>query len=224
MITAFIPARGGSKGLPGKNIKMFADRPLIVHSIDYALNSNYIDEVIVSTDDADIADIASKAGANIINRPANIASDTSTTESAIEHYLNNTKQPNIIVLLQPTSPLRPKGSLDKAIKHFKDNQFDSLLSITPTHRFFWRIKDGKTASAEYNYLERPMRQNIKEDDVRYLENGSLYIFTINNFLKTKNRLGGKIGYVKWSEDYQFEIDSELDFNNLERLFLSKMSK
>ena len=69
-----------------------------------------------------------------------------------------------------------------------------------------------------------MRQNIKEDDVRYLENGSLYIFTINNFLKTKNRLGGKIGYVKWSEDYQFEIDSELDFNNLERLFLSKMSK
>ena len=171
MITAFIPARGGSKGLPGKNIKMFADRPLIVHSIDYALNSNYIDEVIVSTDDADIADIASKAGANIINRPANIASDTSTTESAIEHYLNNTKQPNIIVLLQPTSPLRPKGSLDKAIEHFKDNQFDSLLSITPTHRFFWRIKDGKTVSAEYNYLERPMRQNIKADDVRYLENG-----------------------------------------------------
>ena len=69
-----------------------------------------------------------------------------------------------------------------------------------------------------------MRQNIKKDDVRYLENGSLYIFTINNFFKTKNRLGGKIGYVKWSEDYQFEIDSELDFNNLERLFLSKMSK
>ena len=224
MITAFIPARGGSKGLPGKNIKIFANKPLIVHSIDYALNSNYIDEVVVSTDDVKIADIASKAGAKIIERPLNLASDSATTESAIEHYINNSKQPNIVVLLQPTSPLRPKGSLDIAIKYFQKNNFDSLLSIVPTHRFFWRTENNQLAIPEYNYLDRPMRQNMKEKDIRYLENGSLYIFKISNFLKTKNRLGGKIGYVKWSEDYQYEIDSELDFNYLEKLFLSKVSK
>jgi len=224
MITAFIPARGGSKGLPGKNIKIFANKPLIVHSIDYALNSNYIDEVVVSTDDVKIADIASKAGAKIIERPLNLASDSATTESAIEHYINNSKQPNIVVLLQPTSPLRPKGSLDIAIKYFQKNNFDSLLSIVPTHRFFWRTENNQLAIPEYNYLDRPMRQNMKEKDIRYLENGSLYIFKISNFLKTKNRLGGKIGYVKWSEDYQHEIDSELDFNYLEKLFLSKVSK
>ncbi len=224
MITAFIPARGGSKGLPGKNIKIFANKPLIVHSIDYALNSNYIDEVVVSTDDVKIADIASKAGAKIIERPLNLASDSATTESAIEHYINNSKQPNIVVLLQPTSPLRPKGSLDIAIKYFLKNNFDSLLSIVPTHRFFWRTENNQLAIPEYNYLDRPMRQNMKEKDIRYLENGSLYIFKISNFLKTKNRLGGKIGYLKWSEDYQYEIDSELDFNYLEKLFLSKVSK
>ena len=224
MITAFIPARGGSKGLPGKNIKIFANKPLIVHSIDYALNSNYIDEVVVSTDDVKIADIASKAGAKIIERPSNLASDNATTESVIEHYINNSKQPNIVVLLQPTSPLRPKGSLDIAIKYFQKNNFDSLLSIVPTHRFFWRTENNQLAIPEYNYLDRPMRQNMKEKDIRYLENGSLYIFKISNFLKTKNRLGGKIGYVKWSEDYQYEIDSELDFNYLEKLFLSKVSK
>tara|TARA_B110000438_G_scaffold258470_1_gene267200 strand:- start:1857 stop:2534 length:678 start_codon:yes stop_codon:yes gene_type:complete len=225
MITAFIPARGGSKGLPGKNIKHFANKPLIIHSIEFALSSEYIDEIIVSTDDEKIAEISLKAGAKIIKRPEKYSHDTATTESAIEHYLNEyAKKPEIIVLLQPTSPHRPQGSLDFALKYFKKNKFDSLLSITPTHKFFWRLKEDKTTYAEYNYLDRPMRQNIKNEDIRYIENGSLYIFTTSNFLKTRNRLGGKIGYVEWSEDYQYEIDTQLDFEILEKLFLSKVLK
>jgi len=141
-ITAFIPARGGSKGIFGKNIKEFAGKPLVVHSIEYALNCSQIDEVVVSTDDDKIAQIAQKAGARIVKRPPELSTDQSTTESAIHHFVNKfNNKPDIIVLLQPTSPYRPKGSLKNAITHFTENGFDSLLSITPTQRYFWRVKD-----------------------------------------------------------------------------------
>ena len=221
MITAFIPARGGSKGMPGKNIKEFAGKPLVVHSIEYALNCSQIDEVVVSTDDDKIAKIALKAGAKVVIRPPELSTDSATTESAIHHFVNKfNKKPDILVLLQPTSPFRPKGSLENAITHFTENGFDSLLSITPTHRFYWRVKEDQTAFAEYDYLNRPLRQDMKLDDIRYVENGSLYIFTRKHFDKTGNRLGGKIGYVEWSEEYSLEIDTPLDFNMVEKIFKS----
>ena len=220
-ITAFIPARGGSKGIPKKNIITFAGKPLVVHSIEYALNCSQIDEVVVSTNDDKIAKIARKTGARIVKRPSELSTNKATTESAIHHFFNKfNKKPDIIVLLQPTSPYRPKGSLEKAITHFTENGFDSLLSITPTHRFYWRVKEDQTAFAEYNYLNRPRRQDMKLDDIRYVENGSLYIFTRKHFDKTGNRLGGKIGYVEWPEEYSLEIDTPLDFNMVEKIFKS----
>ena len=220
-ITAFIPARGGSKGIPEKNIKEFAGKPLINHSIEYALNCTQIDEVVVSTDDDKIAKIARKAGAKVVIRPSELSTDLATTESTIHHFVNKfNKKPDILVLLQPTSPFRPKGSLENAITHFTENGFDSLLSITPTHRFYWRVKEDQTAFAEYDYLNRPRRQDMKLDDIRYVENGSLYIFTRKHFDKTGNRLGGKIGYVEWPEEYSLEIDTPLDFNMVEKIFKS----
>jgi N-acylneuraminate cytidylyltransferase len=224
-LTAFIPARGGSKGIPNKNIKEFAGKPLIVHSIEYALNCSQIDEVVVSTDDDKIIKIARKAGARIVNRPPELSTDSATTESAIHHFVNKfNKKPDILVLLQPTSPFRPKGSLENAITHFTENGFDSLLSITPTHRFFWRVKEDQTTFAEYDYLNRPRRQDMKLEDIRYMENGSLYIFTRKHFDKTGNRLGGKIGYVEWPVEYSIEIDTQLDFDMVEKLFLSNSEK
>ena len=220
-ITAFIPARGSSKGIPEKNIITFAGKPLVVHSIEYALNCSQIDEVVVSTNDDKIAKIARKTGARIVKRPSELSTNKATTESAIHHFFNKfNKKPDIIVLLQPTSPYRPKGSLEKAITHFTENGFDSLLSITPTHRFYWRVKEDQTAFAEYNYLNRPRRQDMKLDDIRYVENGSLYIFTRKHFDKTGNRLGGKIGYVEWPKEYSLEIDTPLDFNMVEKIFKS----
>ena len=223
-ITAFIPARGGSKGIPEKNIKEFAGKPLINHSIEYALNCTQIDEVVVSTDDDKIAKIARKVGAKVVIRPPELSTDSATTESTIHHFVNKfNKKPDILVLLQPTSPFRPKGSLENAITHFTENGFDSLLSITPTHRFFWRVKEDQTTFAEYDYLNRPRRQDMKED-IRYMENGSLYIFTRKHFDKTGNRLGGKIGYVEWPVEYSIEIDTQLDFDMVEKLFLSNSEK
>ena len=219
MVTAFIPARGGSKGIPYKNIKEFSGKPLIVHSIEYAQSSKLIDEVVVSTDDSKILKIAKEAGATVIKRPPELATDTSTTESALEHYHNkSSNKPDIIVLLQVTSPLRPKGSLDEALNHFQKMGYDSLLSICPTHRFYWRIKEDETAYAEYNYLNRPRRQDLQRKDMRFVENGSIYIFTRKHFEKTGNRLGGKIGYVEWPEEYSLEIDNPIDFMLAEQIF------
>ena len=219
-IIAFIPARGGSRGIPNKNIKEFADKPLIVHSIEYSIDSKAVDEVVVSTDDSKISKIAQAAGSKVIKRPPDLATDTASTESVIEHYLHLSKtKADIIVLLQVTSPLRPKGSLDNALNHFQKGGYDSLLSICPTHRFFWRVKDDNTAYAEYDYLNRPQRQNLNRENMRYVENGSIYIFSREHFEKIGNRLGGKIGYVEWPEDCSIEIDTIIDFNILEGIFL-----
>ena len=120
------------------------------------MDSKRVDEVVVSTDDSKISKIVQDKGAILIKRPPDLATDTATTESAIKHYLSLSKsKPDIIVLLQPTSPLRPKGSLDHALKHFQEGKYDSLLSICPTHRFFWLVKNDDTANPEYDYLNRP---------------------------------------------------------------------
>ena len=222
-IIAFIPARGGSKGIPYKNIKNFSGKPLIVHTIEYALASKLVDEVVVSTEDSNISEISNIAGAKVIRRPKNLATDTATTESVIEHFLDElSEKPKLIILLQPTSPIRPKKSLDNAINHFIKHKFDSLLSISPTFHFFWKTNKNQTAHPEYDYLNRPRRQDMKSKDMKYLENGSLYIFTYDNFKKYKNRLGGKIGYVEWTEDYSMEIDTLNDFIILEQI-LKKMN-
>ena len=213
-IIAIIPARGGSKGIPKKNIINFLDKPLITHSIKYAKESSLINDVYVTTDDKDIAKISLDNGAKVINRPDNLSNDTASTESAILHALDNIKtKPEMIILLQPTSPLRPKGSLEKAIKHFVSEKYDSLLSISPTHRFFWETKK-QIAIPKYNYKNRPRRQDIESDKVNYVENGSLYISTYNNLISNKNRLGGNIGFIIFDEEYSYEIDTPTDLKIL----------
>ncbi len=216
-IIAIIPARGGSKGIPKKNIINFLKKPLITHSIEYAKSSNLINDIYISTDDNHIAKIGSENGAKIIKRPDFLSNDTASTESAILHLLNEiNNKPDVIVLLQPTSPLRPKGSLDKALEYFFLEKHDSLLSISPTHRFFWNIRDKK-AIPKYDFKNRPRRQDMDTSDINYIENGSLYIFTYENLLKNNNRLGGRIGYVIFDEKYSYEIDSMTDLKFLETL-------
>ena len=215
-ITVLIPARGGSKGIPEKNILKICDKPLILYSIEYALSCSLINDVVVSTDDKKIAKLSMDAGAKIINRPYEFATDTASTESVITHFMDNINtKPDIIVILQPTSPIRPENSLELALKHFLSKKFDSLLSISPTHNFFWKIKKNN-AIPNYDFMNRPRRQDFTKEDISYLENGSLYIFTSNHFKKIKNRLGGKIGYVIFSEDYSIQLDSKLDIDILEK--------
>ncbi len=209
-VVAIIPARGGSKGIPRKNIVELSGKPLVAHTIEYALKSRAIDEIFVSTDDMEIASISEEYGTQVIDRPSSISGDRATTESAIAHALESIKEnPDIVVLLQPTSPLRPEGSLDQAIKKFIDGSYDSLLSISPTHRFMWSISND-IATPGYDYLNRKRRQDILLDDTQFIENGSLYVFTRSHFNLSSNRLGGKIGYIVFDEKYSYEIDSSYD--------------
>ena len=208
-IIAIIPARGGSKGIPNKNIIDCMGKPLIAHSIEYAKESDLVTSIYVSTDDAKIAEVARQYGAKIIDRPDSISGDTATTESAIEHVLNNIPKPDIVILLQATSPLRPKESLNKSIEKMISEKYDSLLSLSPTHRFSWEI-NGDEAIPKYDFKNRPRRQDISESEQAYIENGSIYIFTYENFIKHNNRLGGKIGYVVFEEEFSFEIDTPTD--------------
>ena len=215
---AIIPARGGSKGVPKKNIKEFLGKPLIEHSINYAKESKFIEKIILTTDNEEIKKIGKDNNITVVNRPKEISGDKATTESAIEHVISLFKFSidTTIVLLQPTSPIRPKNSLDKMIKIFNEQLYDSMLTLSPIHPLTWKI-DNKKTECMYDYSNRPRRQDFKEKDLIYDENGSVYIFTNKIFIEKNNRLGGKIGHYIFKEEYGRQIDTPLDFKLLETI-------
>ena len=222
-VYAIIPSRGGSKGVLKKNIKELNGIPLINYSIEHAISSVYIDNIIITTDCEDTKKTVIESFPNsnkiiIIKRPSELATDQATTESAIEHVINSKtfKKETIFILLQPTSPLRPKNALNKILEKFINHNYDSLLTLSPIHPLTWKISDNNI-ECMYDYLNRPRRQDIAPKDYIYDENGSVYVFSIENFKKTHNRLGGKIGYFIFSEEYGKQIDTYVDFNILETI-------
>ena len=169
----------------------------------------------VSTDSHEIKKIAEVYHTSIVDRPENISRDDSSTELAIKHIIQefNIHSDSIIVLLQPTSPIRPIGILDKMLVDFINKNFDSMVSISPCHPLNWKLKSDELI-CQYDYKNRPMRQQFKKDDFTYDENGSVYIFNPKLITKNNNRLGGKIGYKIFPEEYGRQIDTFLDLEIL----------
>jgi len=190
---AIIPARGGSKRIPKKNIKLLLGRPLIYYSIQQAKEAKYIDEVYVSTDNEEISEVAQSFGATVIKRPKYLATDISSTEDVIFHViLSVIKRKYIdldnsfVVLLQPTSPLKYSDDIEKAIEKIVKDGGDSLLGVCKNDKFLWS-QDGK--SLNYDFMYRPRSQDKKWE---FIESGALYITRLSLFMKMKNRICGKI--------------------------------
>ncbi|NLF43472.1 MAG: acylneuraminate cytidylyltransferase family protein [Bacteroidales bacterium] len=214
---AIIPARGGSKGIPGKNIMDFCGKPLIAWSILQAQNTPEINKVYVSSDSDDILRIASNYGAETIVRPLDIAGDTDSSESAIEHALSVITYPvGLVIMLQATSPLRKPDDLSKAIKQFHQEGWDSAFSGAVLDDFLIWEKNQHDCliSINYDYINRGRRQ---DRDPQYVENGSFYLFK-PGILRQGNRLGGKIGVFLMDLWQSFEIDTPDDIRLMEVLF------
>lgn len=209
---ALIPARGGSKGIPRKNLAPVGGVPLVVHSIMQARAAAAIDGVFVSTDDDEIAAVAQAAGAEIIRRPPELATDAASTESAITHALSCWRDgglvPDRIVLLQATSPFRAPGQLDAALAQFDRSGCDSMLSVVRFVGFVWRTgADGLARPMTYEPTARPRRQEIHDT---VLETGSFYVFTHALFERTGSRLGGRIATFEVPAEDAIDIDEPAD--------------
>ena len=212
-ILSIIPARGGSKGLPGKNIRLIMGEPLIGHSIRQSLKSKHVDRTFVSTDSPEIAMVAQQYGAGVISRPPAISGDQASSEEALHHAIDDLKLresyvPDIVVFLQCTSPIRTERDIDAAIELMLNSNADSLLSVCRFHRFIWRITQGEPDSFNYDYRNRELRQNRTAE---FIENGSIYIFKPWVLMKYNNRLGGRVQLYEMDYLSSFEIDTLEDF-------------
>ena len=200
-------------------MRPFLGKPLLAHTIEHARQSPSVTRVIVSTDDAEIAAVALQHEAEVVTRPTDISGDTASSEVALLHVLDHLKadesyEPDLIVFLQATSPLRRPGDIEAAIKLLRREQGDSLFSGSPVHGFLWRVHDGGLTSISMDYRCRPRRQDIGED---FIENGSIYIFKPWVLRAYNNRLGGKIVLFKEDPLNVFQIDEPKDLELLERL-------
>ncbi len=208
-----IPVRGGSKGVPRKNVRDVGGKPLVVWTIEQALAVPGDRRVVVSTDDREIAEVAAEAGAEVpFLRPAALARDETATEPvvqhAIEHLAAEGYRPAAVVLLQATSPVRLPGTIERAIRQFSDGDADSLVGVVPQTPFLWHL--GEPPAAEYDVGHRPRRQELAPESFFYRETGSLYVTRTALYASPGNRIGGRVQLFVMEEVEGIDIDSEAD--------------
>lgn len=218
-ILALIPARGGSKGIPRKNLAPLGGRPLLAWSIEQALATPEIDCVVVSTDDGEIARVAREHGAEVVERPVEIAGDEASSEAALVHALDvladDGFEPDLVVFLQATSPLRRPDEISRALETLRREKADSLFSASAVHGFVWRQgPKGDLEALTYDPSDRPRRQEIGED---LLENGSIYVFKPEILREHGNRLSGRIAVHRMDPLDSFQVDEPGDLELMEQL-------
>jgi CMP-N,N'-diacetyllegionaminic acid synthase len=215
-----IPARGGSKGVHRKNIRLLAGKPLVAYSIERSLQSKLVDRTIVSTEDEEIAEVCKSCGAEVVKRPIELAGDHIDNEPVMLHVLKCLRErenfvPDYVVLLEPTGIFRRKSDIDNAIGKITDENGDSLLSVYECDVFFWS-RDAKALN--YDYKHRPRRQDKLWE---FVENGAITITRTEILTKEKCRLGGKIILYEMPKEISCEIDTIHDFETAECMLKQK---
>jgi N-acylneuraminate cytidylyltransferase/CMP-N,N'-diacetyllegionaminic acid synthase len=237
-VIAVILARAGSKGIPGKNYRDLLGKPLFWWSVEAALKSKYIDEVVVSSNCEyseklflELLDSLSDEDGNrtgFIHRPEEISGDLSKNEDALIHTINYAYQEyeyryDIVVNLQVTSPCRLDGLVDRCIEEYDDGGYNSLLTGTKDTPFLWQKKNGKW---EYTVdrndcCDRKMRQEFKEDEFTYHDNGNMYIVDTNVLIDTNCRIGDNPCVFETEGINSLQIDEEFDFELIEQIVKAK---
>lgn len=211
---AIIPARGGSKRLPRKNILDLAGKPIIVWTIEAGLRSKYIDKVVVTSDDDEILNTSKQFGAETIKRPNELASDTATTFDAIKHTIDNTKAYDYIVLLQPTSPLRNAHHIDEGIELLMTKESDAVVSVCEMdHSPLW----SNTLPVDGNmcgFIKDDIKNKRSQDLEKYYRlNGAIYICKTDRLLEENSfMLKENIFAYEMDRKSSIDIDEEIDFN------------
>jgi YrbI family 3-deoxy-D-manno-octulosonate 8-phosphate phosphatase len=209
---AIIPARGGSKGIVGKNLRVLGGRPLIAHTLLAARAASRVDRVVVSTDDPGIAEVARAYGASVVWRPAELASDSASSESALLHTLGvlaaeQNYEPDVVAFLQCTSPLTLAEDIDGTIAKLLDEGADSALSVATFHYFVWKNLDREAVGVNHDKRVRPRRQDREPE---YLETGAVYAMRRPGFLSAKHRFFGKTVFYEMPLERVCEIDELVD--------------
>lgn len=210
---AVIPARGGSKGIIGKNLRIIAGLPLVAHTIVAARAAKRVGLVLVSTDDPAIAEAARAYGAQVVWRPAELASDTASSESALLHALDSAEvaayRPELLAFLQCTSPLTLAQDIDATIDKLLFEHADSALAVTRFHYFTWRHTPEGASGVNHDKRTRPRRQ---DREAEFLETGAVYAMRVDGFRQARHRFFGKTVMYEMPADRVCEIDDAHDLD------------
>lgn len=208
-ILGIIPARGGSKRIPRKNLLTVAGKPLVVHSILHLKASSRVARAVVSTDDSEIAEVSRSHGAEVVMRPPEISDDQATSESALLHVLDALKaEPELVVFLQATSPVRRRDDIDRAIAQLERDKADSLFSACRNNKLLWRASPNGPESVNYDWRRRKREQDHHPE---FRENGSIYVFPPRLLRESGNRLGGRMSIYEMPEWASFQVDEPWEF-------------
>ena len=214
-----IPARGGSKRLPEKNILNLHGKPLLVWTIEAALKTQYLDKIVVSSDDDKILDIVHKFKVHALKRPVELASDNATSFDTVKHVLDRLKKYNYVVLLQPTSPLRNEKHIDKAIALLEEKDADAVISVCEiNHNPMWINTLNDSLSMQDFLNNRTFNKKNQDSEKYYRLNGAIYICKTDKLIEEKGFfLRENIYAFKMDKESSIDIDEQIDFQLAETL-------
>ncbi len=208
-----IPARGGSKGIPGKNLREVGGQSLLARAVHSALNAHTVSRVVVSTDNEAIAAEATLAGAGTIQRPPELSGDAASSEAALLHALETLEaeenyRPDVLVFTQCTSPLTLPEDIDGTLEAMLAGDADCALSVTLFHYFVWRhTADGEAIGVNHRKESRPLRQDREPE---FLETGAVYAMKAEGFRAARHRFFGRTALYEMPASRVFEVDEPAD--------------